>query len=560
MANADSLSPSDGDYGFNAWWVDEDAGKQDLPLNSIVDLPQLRDYLASSPVAVTLDSLSDALDIGLEAEHLNDILRQDSRFILVPAHGEGSPVILPKTALFNWFVWLNLRLAATKQFSLARDHVTYSLNGRLLPAGNWCEPPAQIMSWGASLHLVREGASDYRCLFPLARVFSFYSSEMSNLAVELFAKLAKAEAWNGSLWATREKSIESAFELFPKRVVEIVRGREGLCETNEARSTLENLGRQYGVTRERIRQLEKGFYNSVILGDLNVANESGRSKNLLEPKMRRQLTANLMSALLCDLLILGDVIEDFQSRNGNRRHFLAKCFGIPVTTTMGRQISGIQAEKLANPSVRIDQRTKGSSEETGNEIAQAIAFLEKEGLGSEIFNDMDVAKPQRLLKTDRVRMVLEKLGRPAHFSDIAEAYNLMWPNDQSSVGTIHGTLDRATNGIVWIGVRGTYALREWGYKQADVGLYPLVSQIVKCKYSETGRPVPFTVIAAEMGKHRKLIKKSSLQFAVSLNPDLRRIGKESYIPASSYENVGKRNAGNARWEEALEEFENEALN
>jgi len=44
------------------------------------------------------------------------------------------------------------------------------------------------------------------------------------------------------------------------------------------------------------------------------------------------------------------------------------------------------------------------------------------------------------------------------------------------------------------------------------------------------RPVPFTVIVAEMGKYRQVVRNSSLTIASYRNPNLRHIDKNSFIP------------------------------
>ena len=144
-----SRSVSSEEAGFNAWWINDGTRTQDFPKNSVVDLPQLRDYLASWPVAISLDDLSETLDLGLESKFLAGVFRQDSRFLLVPGQPDKCPVLVPNAALFRWFVWLNLRLAASRQFKITKKHVTHFLNNRLLPDGKWGEPPPHIISWGA---------------------------------------------------------------------------------------------------------------------------------------------------------------------------------------------------------------------------------------------------------------------------------------------------------------------------------------------------------------------------------------------------------------------------
>ena len=577
-----SRSSSSVDSGFNAWWINDDIDLHAFPVDSVIDLPQLRAYLAAGPVAITLGDLSDTLDIGLEAKALADVLKRDSRFMLVSGQEESCSVLLPKAALFRWFVGLNLRLAAIGQFKLSEKHVAHCLNNRLLPVGDWSEPPPQVISWGAGLHLIRPSSVDNCYLFPLARVLSCLSLDILSVAINVLGEFAEMRVWDIALEKMRDQSIEEVFAVFPERVVDVVRLREGLFEDNTARLTLEQVGRKIGLTRERIRQLERQFYASISLEkvvevvrlkrvlfewklrrdgvDIQRAGHIDRLKeDISESKLRRQLSTCLITAFLCEVLAFGDIVSDFRSLKGNYRWFLARCFGVPVAANDNWQIIGMEPDRFRS----MLRGTHGKPRKTLNEIARGIARvtaeLEKEGISGEISKDIRAKWYRQLAKTEKVRLALIEIGEPAHFRDITEVYNAMWPDDYSSEGTIHGTLDRATNGIVWVGVRGTYALREWGYEQADVGLFQLASQTVRSKYRETGKPVPFMVIAAEIGKHRKLITPSSLQFAVGLNPKLRRVGKDTFAPVEEYTDLEEQDSADIQWEKALEEFENEAL-
>jgi hypothetical protein len=100
-------------------------------------------------------------------------------------------------------------------------------------------------------------------------------------------------------------------------------------------------------------------------------------------------------------------------------------------------------------------------------------------------------------------------------------------------------LSREKYGVVWIGIRSTFALKEWGYEHPSKTLFNTITKIVEKKYKETTRPVSFTVIVAEMGKYRQVVRNSSLTIASYRNPNLRRIGKNSFIPKKPDEDKKK---------------------
>ncbi len=125
---------------------------------------------------------------------------------------------------------------------------------------------------------------------------------------------------------------------------------------------------------------------------------------------------------------------------------------------------------------------------------------------------------------------MRSIGRHAHYSKVAEVHNALFPNNQKSEHNIHAVLGRKQGGIVWIGVKGTYALKEWGFERPPKPLFYSVAEIVKNIYRRTGKPVPYQVIVAEIGKQRKIVKPSSLIFATHLNPELALVSKDTFIP------------------------------
>ncbi|GAG00194.1 unnamed protein product, partial [marine sediment metagenome] len=142
-----------------------------------------------------------------------------------------------------------------------------------------------------------------------------------------------------------------------------------------------------------------------------------------------------------------------------------------------------------------------------------------------------------LNKRQKAYLALRNIGRPAHSAKITEVYNFLFPDHPSTEHNIHAVLSHEKCGVVWIGIRSTFALKEWGYEHPSETLFNTVTKIVEEKYKETTRPVPFTIIVAEMGKHRQVVRNSSLTIASHCNPNLHRIGKNSFIPKKPDEEI-----------------------
>jgi len=146
---------------------------------------------------------------------------------------------------------------------------------------------------------------------------------------------------------------------------------------------------------------------------------------------------------------------------------------------------------------------------------------------------------KRLNKGQNVYLALRTIGKPAHSAKITEVYNSLFPNHPSTEYNVHAVLSLEKYGVVWIGIRNTFALKEWGYEHPSKAFFNTVTKIVEEKYKETIRPVPFTVIVAEMGKYRQVVRNSSLTIASYRNPNLRHIDKNSFIPKKPDEDKKK---------------------
>ena len=142
----------------------------------------------------------------------------------------------------------------------------------------------------------------------------------------------------------------------------------------------------------------------------------------------------------------------------------------------------------------------------------------------------------KLTKQEKVYLALKHIGKSAHYSEVARVYNQMYPEDGMSEHNIHAILSRCAYpdlelyGIVLVGVKGTYGLKEYGYERPGMTLFDTVTKIVEDKYSIGQRPVHINVIVSELGKYRSEVNPASLAFATGMNPDIHQIEKDYFVP------------------------------
>lgn len=137
----------------------------------------------------------------------------------------------------------------------------------------------------------------------------------------------------------------------------------------------------------------------------------------------------------------------------------------------------------------------------------------------------------QLSVTDRVYYALKALGRPSHYSQVRLQHNAMFPDRPMGDHAVHAALLRGLRGIVWIGLKGTYALSEDGFQRPSQGLHDAVEEIVARLYAETGRPVPFEVVLTELGKYRAVVNRASAMMALVHHPAVRQMGKGLFAPS-----------------------------
>ncbi|MHA1632844.1 MAG: sigma factor-like helix-turn-helix DNA-binding protein [Candidatus Freyarchaeota archaeon] len=416
---------------------------------------------------------------------------------------EEATVIQTKAALFQKFWQLNVQLAQTKRMRLNKSQMEALINSPVSYI------PPEEFQLSDRLGFVKPALTPSYYVFPLAHVLSFTPSWFLNKIVGSFLE----KDLSGRIASELARKIaQRALNKFTGKIPYIVQAREGLLTGK--RMTLQQVGNELGITRERVRQLEKKFWETL-----------QNNKHFLAP---------FLTSLLYKIISKqGSLIVPLDSQDFCFSKFLAKCAGIPVAelSHIGIGVLGIFPKDLALSEKdslfdRINHQSLAHllelkqlplSKEDLMRLAQGLAQYEKKHLTME----------------QKVYIALKSIGKPAHYSKIAEAYNLLFPETPSPERNVHAVLGREQQGIVWIGIKGTFALKEWGYEHPSSTLFETVKQIVEEKYEETKQPVPLATIIAEIGKHRPIVKRSSLMIATNFNPDLERVAKNFFIPRKS---------------------------
>ncbi|HTH72669.1 MAG TPA: sigma factor-like helix-turn-helix DNA-binding protein, partial [Candidatus Pristimantibacillus sp.] len=269
---------------------------------------------------------------------------------------------------------------------------------------------------------------------------------------------------------------------------EIVARRFGLFDRRE---TLEQIGELLGITRERVRQLEKS-----VIARFKVSAEQGQLPHIkeVETVLADHLKQTGDAARITDLS--AKVTAENSRTDQSRVIFLATLcpnlsvveeddhFYQAVGLTSTRDTAAIKADvaKLTDAIKKIGEPAPIAEAAKAAKIsdvkqAEALASISK-GLAT-LNNRWGLIKwpmvnPKNI--RDKIYVILKAKGAHMHFNEIAEAIKKSdFKRKDVTTQAIHNELIKDKR-FVLIG-RGIYALKEWGYSKGTVA--DIITDVLK---------------------------------------------------------------------------------
>lgn len=263
----------------------------------------------------------------------------------------------------------------------------------------------------------------------------------------------------------------------PDRAREIIVLRYGLGKDTK-RMTLDGIGKKYGITRERVRQIEN--YALSVIRKSEAYNEEKAAFAELETVLHSLggvvVEEDFLGHMSKDkalqnhihfLLVVGEPFkkarEDDQFRH---RWHTNEDLARRVEEALKKLYSGLSNEDLLPESEMVQKllnHLEDVSEKYKNqEIMKRWLSISKR-IGKNALGDWGVTHSSNI-KTKGVRdyafLVIRKHGSPIHFRDVAKQIEKLF-NKKAHVATTHNELIKDKR-FVLVG-RGLYALAEWGY-------------------------------------------------------------------------------------------------
>ncbi len=319
-----------------------------------------------------------------------------------------------------------------------------------------------------------------------------------------------------------------------EREREIISRRYGLFDRKE---TLEQIGELLGITRERVRQLEKSVMSklttlskkdipSVTEADqalVEILKSSGKlskisdlSEKLTEKNSKIDQSRVAFLARLAPSITFVNENDHFHNAAALISDYSEK----GVREKVGHVVAAIK--KIGKP-VSIEEVAGAMGHPDANEV-RALASVSKDLAtlnGRWGLVKWPMVNPKNI--RDKIYVILYENGKQMHFNEIAEAISGSdFKRKDVTTQAIHNELIKDKRFIL-VG-RGIYALKEWGFKQGTVA--DVITEVLK----ESGEPLHRDEIVKRVLKKR-FVKETTILLNLQGKDQFKRTAKATYTLA-----------------------------
>jgi len=266
------------------------------------------------------------------------------------------------------------------------------------------------------------------------------------------------------------------------RALDVMTKRYGLGESTE-RMTLEAIGKTYGITRERVRQIENFALSAIKKADAfkkedAVFNELNKlvvslggvvcEEDFLMHISKDESTQNY----LYFLLVLGDQFKrEKEDEHFRHRWIVDDKVSMKVHDAIRELYKTLSHEDLVPESEIVAsflEHLKDVSEEYKNEEITKRWLALSKTIAKNPLGEWGVAQSHNVNARgmrDYAYLIIRKHGSPMHFTEVAKSITSIF-GKKAHVATCHNELIK-DNRFVLVG-RGLYALSSWGYEKGVV--------------------------------------------------------------------------------------------
>ena len=268
----------------------------------------------------------------------------------------------------------------------------------------------------------------------------------------------------------------------PERSRKVLTDRFGLSQKGESR-TLDAIGKEYGITRERIRQIENHSLSAVRDSDAYTTHTPrleelkrvlhGLGGMLAEETILMEIPKNDFDRNhVVFLLRVGHHFnERREDANFRSRWHIDEQLATSIERALTNLYESIEADKLLPEDEFIDLFTKMLKQEgvkaRGNDVLIRWLVVSKRVGKNPLGEWGRIESPHVRIKNTRdfAYLTLKRHGSPMHFIEVAKGIEKLFGRE-AHPATTHNELIKDSR-FVLVG-RGLYALKEWGYNPGVV--------------------------------------------------------------------------------------------
>jgi len=474
--------------------------------------------LAARPFVFSAQEVASLADLTRDAPAVEEALRRrclNQSVVFLGGHlHTDTPrrYFLGRDPALRWWCRYTVRLARLGIHRLSPPQLQSAMALSFDRRG-WNALPDNLLKIGRQTGMVAEGCAPDSLVFPWATLLQTNPACEEAFRLMFFHRAPPNDLKGLTLGTILDKTLAR----LPEKQADVMRKRYGL---DGERATLAQLGQHYRVTRERIRQIQ-----------------SKASRQIAQPSFQLALWWAFIADFMrdgCELVIPG-------ARLTPKRRFLHKMIRLdaqPVRELDVRIIGPARGIGAYRDSLRRDRRAESTDANDRCTAADELSFLPARSRQQLIV--LEEQRREKQIAKNMSGMILKalrSLGRAAHYGEIAERCNELFPDNRKSTHHWHAALSRFAGeekfGIVWIGAKGVYGLKEHGYWRPAESLYQSIPRIVREQFAKTRRPVPFDAVLRELSALRREFNRGSVQIVLSFSDQIEKINGDGYLPASA---------------------------
>ena len=270
--------------------------------------------------------------------------------------------------------------------------------------------------------------------------------------------------------------------VLPERSRDVLTKRYGLGQDNEV-YTLESIGQAYGITRERVRQIENHGLQVIQKSD------AYKEHNHLFEELHNHIV-ELGGGIVAEHILLDKLSSDTSTRNHlfflmilsdffyrsrenphyEHRWFTQKQVAEAIEESLNKVYKTLGRDELISEQeilTRFRNELDSVYHEHDDEVLKRWLLISKK-IGRNPLGDWGpTSSPNVRVKgiRDYAYLAVKRHGSPMHFKEVAEAIHELFDH-KAHTATTHNELIKDKR-FVLVG-RGLYALTEWGYSAGVV--------------------------------------------------------------------------------------------